>query len=258
MRPRRWRMSMTIAVIVSLLIGLAAAGLGFWDRHKINTINGQIASINRTVPATNIVAPTTGQILSGLVSLDALPYGSPLKGVQFVATGGSSHNVVIANGIATIGGWARGGIAPIFPTARTTSRASATTLPGEVAKAPLFWSTSRILSELSERLVDLPGGAQMKRRRHSLVSMRISGPHSIDRRRPVSAVGWGPRTLCPPERRTLDDLTVVLRVQSGRGRTLTVSGRRPSTVCVSSGPPSPADTLSVAMTGSRPVSMAGA
>jgi hypothetical protein len=105
LRPRRWRMSMTIAVIVSLLIGLAAAGLGYWNRHKINTINGQIASINRTVPATNIVAPTTGQILSGLVSLDALPYGSPLKGLQFVATGGSSHNVVIANGIATIGGW---------------------------------------------------------------------------------------------------------------------------------------------------------
>ena len=32
-------------------------------------------------------------------------YGSHVKGVQFVATGGSSHNVLIANGIATIAGW---------------------------------------------------------------------------------------------------------------------------------------------------------
>jgi Bacterial Ig domain len=98
-------MSMTIAVIVSLLIGLAAAGLGFWDRHKINTINGQIASIDSSVPATSIIAPTTGQTLSGTVSLDALPYGNHFQAVQFVATGGSSRNVLIANGIATYAGW---------------------------------------------------------------------------------------------------------------------------------------------------------
>ena len=73
LRPRRWRMSMTIAVIVSLLIGLAAAGLGLWDLHKINKINGQIASIAYSVPATSIIAPTTGQTISGVVSLDALP-----------------------------------------------------------------------------------------------------------------------------------------------------------------------------------------
>ena len=92
---------MTVAVIVSLFIGLAVAGLGLWDLHKINKINGQ----NASVPATSIIAPTTGQTISGLVSFDALPYGNKLKGVQFVATGGSSHNVLIANGVATYAGW---------------------------------------------------------------------------------------------------------------------------------------------------------
>jgi hypothetical protein len=95
-------MSMTIAVIVSLLIGLAAAALGLWDLHKIN---GEIASIDTSVPTTSIIAPTTGQTISGLVSLDAVPFGGHLKGVQFVATGGSSHNVSIANGVASLEGW---------------------------------------------------------------------------------------------------------------------------------------------------------
>jgi hypothetical protein len=98
----------------------------------------------------------------------------------------------------------------------------------------------------------------MKRRRHSdpLVWMRNSGPYSIGRRGPVSTAGSGPRTWCPPGRHTPPHLTVVLRVQSARSRALTVSGRLPSTVCVSSRPPSPADTLSVAMTGFRPLSVA--
>ena len=41
---------MTVAVLVSLLIGFAAAGLGLWDLHKINKINGRIASVDFSVP----------------------------------------------------------------------------------------------------------------------------------------------------------------------------------------------------------------
>ena len=106
MRPRRWRMSMTVAVIVSFLIGLAAAGLGLWDLHKINKTNGQISSINGYVPAMSIITPSTGQTVSGIVGLAAVPLGGRLVGLQFLATGGSKHNVLIANAVASIDGWA--------------------------------------------------------------------------------------------------------------------------------------------------------
>jgi hypothetical protein len=98
-------MSMTVAVIFSLLIGIAAAGLGLWDLHKINKINGQIASVDFSVPATSIISPTNGQTISGVFLLDARALGNDVTGVQFVATGGSSHSVLIANGASFIGGW---------------------------------------------------------------------------------------------------------------------------------------------------------
>jgi hypothetical protein len=96
---------MTVAVLVSLLIGFAAAGLGLWDLHKINKINGRIASVDFSVPATTVISPTTGQTISGAVFLDAQPLANDVKSVQFVATGGSSHSVLIANGAGFIGGF---------------------------------------------------------------------------------------------------------------------------------------------------------
>ena len=105
MKQRTWRKSMTVAVIVSLLIGVATVGLGLWDLHKINKINGQIASVDFSVPATSITSPTTGQTISGVILLDARALGNEVTGVQFVATGGSSHSVLIANGASFIGGW---------------------------------------------------------------------------------------------------------------------------------------------------------
>ena len=93
---------MTIAAIVSLLIGLGAAALGLWDLHKINKINGQVAA---SVPATSMIGPTSGQTISGVVSLDAVSVGPHVTSVQFVATGGASHNVLIANGKGSFYGW---------------------------------------------------------------------------------------------------------------------------------------------------------
>ena len=93
---------MTIAVIVSLLIGLAAAALGLWDLHKINKVNGQVAA---SVPATSVITPTSGQTISGVVNLDAVSVGPHVASVQFVATGGASRNVLIANSKGTFYGW---------------------------------------------------------------------------------------------------------------------------------------------------------
>ena len=76
MKQRTWRKSMTVAVIVSLLIGVATVGLGLWDLHKINKINGQIASVDFSVPATSITSPTTGQTISGVIILDARALGN--------------------------------------------------------------------------------------------------------------------------------------------------------------------------------------
>jgi Bacterial Ig domain len=107
LKPRRWRASITIGVILSLLIGIGAAGLGLWDLHKINKMNGQTAvAIDNTVPATSVIAPTTGQTLSGVFALDALPVSGNVKSVQFVANGGSSHNVLIGNAVKTLTGFA--------------------------------------------------------------------------------------------------------------------------------------------------------
>jgi hypothetical protein len=93
-------------VILSLLIGIGAVGLGLWDLHKINEINGKDAiALDESVPATSIVTPTNGQTLSGVVSLDAVAVGGKVKAVQFVANGGSSHNVLIANAQSAITGF---------------------------------------------------------------------------------------------------------------------------------------------------------
>jgi hypothetical protein len=107
LKPRRWRASITVGVILSLLIGIGAVGVGLWDLHKINKINGQHAvALDNSVPATSLIAPTNGQTLSGVVGLDALPVAGNVKAVQFVANGGSSHNVLIGNAVKTLTGYA--------------------------------------------------------------------------------------------------------------------------------------------------------
>jgi Bacterial Ig domain len=104
---------MTFVAIISVLIGLGAAGLGLWDLHKVNEVRGQIdavngqitASIDNSVAATTLSSPTSGQTISGVVSLDAIPLNSHVKSVVFVANGGTKHNLLIGNGTAQIAGF---------------------------------------------------------------------------------------------------------------------------------------------------------
>ena len=49
------------------------------DLHKINKINGQIASVDFSIPATSIMSPTSGQTISGVVFLDAQPLANDVK-----------------------------------------------------------------------------------------------------------------------------------------------------------------------------------
>jgi Bacterial Ig domain len=94
----RWRRLITIAVVATLLLGLAALGLGIDALHKIDKINS-------TVPATSIVAPSGGATISGVVALDATSIGPKVTAVEFLATGGSYHDAKIATGSASPVGW---------------------------------------------------------------------------------------------------------------------------------------------------------
>jgi hypothetical protein len=98
-RQYRWRRLITIAVVASLLLGLAATGLGIDALRKIG--NG-----NASDPATSIALPTSGATLSGLAGLSALPIGPNVTAVDFLATGGSYHDTKIAAGGFTRFGWA--------------------------------------------------------------------------------------------------------------------------------------------------------
>jgi hypothetical protein len=107
LKPRRWRASITVGVILSLLIGIGAVGLGLWDLHKINEINGKNAvALDNSVPATSFIAPSNGQTVSGVIGLDALPVAGNVKAVQFVANGGSLHNALISSAVKTLTGFA--------------------------------------------------------------------------------------------------------------------------------------------------------
>jgi YD repeat-containing protein len=94
----RWRRLITIAVVATLLLGLAALGLGIDALHKIDKINS-------TVPATSIVAPSGGATISGVVGLDATSIGPKVTAVEFLATGGSYHDAKIATGGGSPVGW---------------------------------------------------------------------------------------------------------------------------------------------------------
>jgi hypothetical protein len=89
---------MKLAIVASLLLGLAAAGLG-------------VASLNNTsdsagpVPVTTIVAPVTGTTLSGVVLLDARPIGTNVVAVDFLATGATLNDAKIGTGMGTLVGF---------------------------------------------------------------------------------------------------------------------------------------------------------
>jgi len=120
-KPHTWRVSMTVAVIASLLLGLAGVGLGVEDLRKINNINHTIDGLNASVagfnasfaqfktdaavPAATMVLPAPGSTVAGAVLLDAAPVGTNVSHVTFVASGGTSQKVQIATGKSTLAGY---------------------------------------------------------------------------------------------------------------------------------------------------------
>jgi thermitase len=109
--PRTWRTSITVAVLASLLIGVAALVVGIVDWHKVDDAKSsfnaalKVNAVNNAVPATTIATPTTGATVSGVLALDARPIGLSVKSVEFVANGGTAHDVNIGSASPTLIGW---------------------------------------------------------------------------------------------------------------------------------------------------------
>jgi hypothetical protein len=90
---------MTVAVVASFLLALAATGLG---------IEALRQSGDRTVgsePATSILVPTGGATVSGAAPIAAAPRGPTVTAVDFLVTGGSYHDTKIGSGTLTQAGW---------------------------------------------------------------------------------------------------------------------------------------------------------
>jgi hypothetical protein len=90
---------MTVAVVASLLLGLAAIGLGIAALRN---------SDNRTIgsePATSILVPTGGTTVSGAAPIAAASRGPKVTAVDFLVTGGSNHDTMIGTGTLTEAGW---------------------------------------------------------------------------------------------------------------------------------------------------------
>lgn len=103
MRQARWRQLMTIGVFVSLLLGLAATGLGIEALHKVDKIN---STNSQTEPVTSIITPTGGATVSGVVNLDAVSIGPKVTAVDFLASGGRYHDAKIGGAGLSPVGWA--------------------------------------------------------------------------------------------------------------------------------------------------------
>jgi hypothetical protein len=106
-KPHTWRVSMTVGVIVSLLLGLAAVGLGVENLRKINNLNTTVANLKTTtaVAAVEMATPASGAVVAGSVTLDAVPAGGNPTSVVFVADGGTAQNAQIATAKLSIAGW---------------------------------------------------------------------------------------------------------------------------------------------------------
>jgi hypothetical protein len=90
---------MTVAVVASLLLALAATGLGIEALRK---------SGNRTIEsgsATSILVPTGGATVSGAAPIAAAPRGPKVTAVDFLVTGGNYHDTMIGTGTLTEAGW---------------------------------------------------------------------------------------------------------------------------------------------------------
>ncbi len=90
---------MTVAVVASLLLGLAGTGLGIAALRKSDnpTIGSQ--------PATSILVPTPGATVSGATPIAAAPLGPKVTAVDFLVTGGSNHDTKIGSGTLSEAGW---------------------------------------------------------------------------------------------------------------------------------------------------------
>jgi hypothetical protein len=110
-KPQNWRLTMTVAIVASLVLGLVALGFGIEDLRKVNNLTNSVNSLNGSIassfaqlktdasaPAVTIVAPSSGATVSGSVDLDADPASSNVSAVSFVATGGTTRNLQIARG----------------------------------------------------------------------------------------------------------------------------------------------------------------
>lgn len=100
MQNDQWRRGITVAVVVSLILGLAGLGVGVEALRRSHT-KAKPAS----VPATSIVYPASGSTVTGHQKVDAVAIGPNVTAVEFVATGGSLHNTKIGTGVASLGGW---------------------------------------------------------------------------------------------------------------------------------------------------------
>jgi hypothetical protein len=111
LQPHTWRVSTTVAIVVSLLVGLAGLGFGLWDLHKFNSLNGSInataqTAVDHSVPATSIVLPAAGATVSGSAfAIDVVPIGPSIKAVELFVTGGAAHNEKIGDAAANSVGW---------------------------------------------------------------------------------------------------------------------------------------------------------
>ncbi len=99
MERDRWRRVMTGAVVASVLLGLVATGLA------IAALNKNPSSTETAGPATSLVAPSSGNTISGTQVLDAKAIGSNVVAVDFLATGGRLHDAKIGTGTASLVGW---------------------------------------------------------------------------------------------------------------------------------------------------------
>jgi hypothetical protein len=93
---------MPVAIVVSLLLGLVATGLGIAALQKTPTSTGG------PEPVTSIVTPSAGNTISGIQALDARAIGPNVVAVDFVATGGRLHDTKIGTGAASLLGWVSG------------------------------------------------------------------------------------------------------------------------------------------------------
>ena len=100
MNQRRWRETINVAIIVSLVLALVAIGLGIAALRKTPKVSAGGG------PVTTLIAPSTGKVVSGIQGLDAKAISTGVVAVDFVATGGALHDAKVGSGRSSYVGWA--------------------------------------------------------------------------------------------------------------------------------------------------------